>query len=627
MSIKARLRIAIVALVALVVFGMSALYLFAFTSTTFADASERADFIAKQVKNNLVDHLQRETAARGLQPSSLEESRLAWTEIIRGDPKVTDMLKRAWGDETLVADILVTDEKGRVLAAAGPTKLGAKIERVHDFEELKVRNWIENLRDLMTRREDYSTTRPIGISGKNQQVVLFNITVLIKSVFLKNNVYPTLKALALAFGAALFVAIFLGSVLPSVMLDPLERVGRSIDMIRAGQFDTAILPLREASEFAAVHSKLSLLGEQYRGARQDALELRSNVEQLLQKLEEAVLFFDNTGRLMMAGEAAERMLGKSHDQMIGTGLDELFPPSTVLGGVIGNAVKTRQSVHSQPVTISRDGSSNVRLLVSVEVLRKGLGDQMGTLVKLRDVDSRRQLERQLDVSSRLAAISRLTGGVAHEIKNPLNAMALHLEVLRSRLDTEQPELEVIAREIKRLDNVVKTFLNFNRPIELQARPLDLDEVVQQVLALVSVDAEAKNIHIETELTDKLWLNGDPDLLKQAILNVVNNGLEAMSEGGKLVIRTEWIADECQIRVTDAGSGIAPEIQEKIFNLYFTTKQQGSGIGLATTFRVVQLHSGTIDFVSEPGRGTTFRLRFPGMADYHGEARTSATGTS
>jgi PAS domain S-box-containing protein len=625
MSIKARLRIAIVALVALVVFGMSALYLFAFTSTTFADASERADFIAKQVKNNLVDHLQRETAARGLQPSSLEESRLAWTEIIRGDPKVTDMLKRAWGDETLVADILVADEKGRVLAAAGPTKLGAKIERVHDFEELKVRNWIENLRDLMTRREDYSTTLPIGISGK----VLFNITVLIKSVFLKNNVYPTLKALALAFGAALFVAVFLGSVLPSVMLDPLERVGRSIDRIRAGQFDSATLPIhREATEFAAVHSKLSLLGEQYRGARQDALELRSNVEQLLQKLEEAVLFFDNTGRLMMAGEAAERMLGKSHDQMIGAGLDELFPPSTVLGGVIGNAVQTRQSVQSQPVTISRDGSSNVRLLVSVEVLRKGPGaDQMGTLVKLRDVDSRRQLERQLDVSSRLAAISRLTGGVAHEIKNPLNAMALHLEVLRSRLDTEQPEVEVIAREIKRLDNVVKTFLNFNRPIELQARPLDLDQVVQQVLALVSVDAEAKNIQIETELTDKLWLNGDPDLLKQAILNVVNNGLEAMSEGGKLVIRTEWIADECQIRVTDAGSGIAPEIQEKIFNLYFTTKQQGSGIGLATTFRVVQLHSGTIDFVSEPGKGTTFRLRFPGMADYHGEARTSATGTS
>jgi PAS domain S-box-containing protein len=629
MSIKARLRIAIVALVALVVIGMSMLYLYDFTSMTFTGAAERADFIAKDVKGNLADHLRRETDARGLKPASLQEWKQVWTDIIRTDPNVTAILKRTLGDSNLVAAILVTDESGDVLAASGPAIPGIKLAPVHDFRELKGRSWIANLRDLMTRREDYSTALPIGISGNTNQVVLFNITVLIQSVFLKHDVYPTFKILGLTFASSLFIAIFLGSVLPSLMLNPLERVSRSIDMIRAGQFDTAILPLqRESSEFAAVHSKLSLLGEQYRGARQDALELRSNVEQLLEKLEEAVLFFDNTGRLMMAGDAAQRMLGKSHDEMIGHGLDELFPPSTVLGEMIGRALLTRQSVQDQPVTISRDGSGNVRLLVSVEVLRKGSGpDQMGTLVKLRDVDSRRQLERQLDISSRLAAISRLTGGVAHEIKNPLNAMALHLEVLRSRLESEQPEVEVIGREIKRLDTVVKTFLTFNRPIELQARPLDLDQVMQQVLALVSVDAEAKNIRIETVLTGKLWLNGDPDLLKQAILNVVNNALEAMAEGGKLVIQTELNADECQIRVTDDGPGIPPEIQDRIFNLYFTTKQQGSGIGLATAFRVVQLHSGTIDFVSEPGRGTTFRLRFPGMVDYHGEARTSTTGTS
>ncbi len=634
MSIKARLRIAIVALVALVVIAMSALYLYDFTFMTFTGASERADFIAKDVKGNLADHLQRETDARGLKPVSLDEWKQAWTEIIRSDPSVTAMLKRTLGDSKLVADIFVTDDQGRVLAASGPATPGTKLVPVHDFRALDGRSWVENLRDLMTRREDYSTTLPVGISSNNQQVVLFNITVLIQSVFLKHDVYPTFKILGLTFASSLFIAIFLGSVLPSLMLDPLERVSRSIDMIRAGQFDKAILPLQgESSEFAAVHSKLSLLGEQFRGARQDALELRSNVEQLLEKLEEAVLFFDNTGRLMMAGDAAERMLGKSHEQMIGQGLDDLFPPSTMLGGVIGKALATRQSVHDQPVTIARDGSGSngsghVRLLVSVEVLRKGpRQDQMGTLVKLRDVDSRRQLERQLDISSRLAAISRLTGGVAHEIKNPLNAMALHLEVLRSRLETEQPEVEVIAREIKRLDNVVKTFLTFNRPIELQAVPIDLDQVVEQVMALVSVHAETKNIQIETNLTGKLWLNGDPDLLKQAILNVVNNGLEAMPEGGKLVIHTEWIGDDCQIRVTDGGAGIPPEIQDRIFNLYFTTKKQGSGIGLATTFRVVQLHSGTIDFVSEPGRGTTFRLRFPGMTDYHGEARTSATTTS
>ena len=115
---------------------------------------------------------------------------------------------------------------------------------------------------------------------------------------------------------------------------------------------------------------------------------------------------------------------------------------------------------------------------------------------LRDVESRRQLEQQLDFSSRLAAISRLTGGVAHEIKNPLNAMALHLEVLRGKLDGQQPEIDVIGREIKRLDTVVKTFLNFNRPVDLNYRPIDFNELVKQVLALVSVDANAKNVALK-----------------------------------------------------------------------------------------------------------------------------------
>jgi PAS domain S-box-containing protein len=356
--------------------------------------------------------------------------------------------------------------------------------------------------------------------------------------------------------------------------------------------------------------------------------LRSNVEQLLQRLEEAVLLFDNNERLMMAGETAERLLGKNREELIGHSLEELFPPATLLGNVIVNAVRTRESVHNQPVIVPAETGGALRLLVTVEILRKGPGqDEMGTLITLRDVEGRRQLEVQLGISSRLAAITRLTSGVAHEIKNPLNAMALHLEVLRGRLDGQQPELDVIAGEIKRLDTVVKTFLSFNKPIELQARPIDLNRVVEQVVALVQVEAQARRIEIESVLKGRLWINGDPDLLKQAILNVVNNGLEAMGDGGRLAVRAELDGDECLLSIADAGPGIAPEIRDRIFNLYFTTKTQGSGIGLATTFRVVQLHSGTIDFVSEQGKGTTFRLRFPGMTDYQGEAFNSATSNS
>ncbi len=474
----------------------------------------------------------------------------------------------------------------------------------------------------MTRSENYSTTRKIGVGNQP----LFLIEVVIRSDFVRSDIEPALKSLALAFGAALFIGVFLGSVLPNLVLDPVGRMSQTIDSILAGQFETEpARSQREAREFADVQSKLSVLGQQFRGAKRDASEMRSNIEQLLQRLEQGVLLFDNTGRLMMASDPAARLLGTSHMDIIGRRVEELFSIATALGEVIGNAVRDKQTVRDQPVTLARNGAGSVKLLVSVHVLRRGPGQEdLGTLVAIRDVESRRQLERQLDLSSRLGALSRLTSGVAHEIKNPLNAMALQLEVLRGKLRGEQPEVDVIAGEIKRLDNVVKTFLNFNRPIELEAKAINLSELVEDVLALVSHEARAKNVQVESVLEEALMVNGDANLLKQAILNVVNNALEAMPKGGRLTVRTAWDGDDCQLEISDAGSGIAPEVRDRIFNLYFTTKQGGSGIGLATTFRVVQLHGGTIDFVSELGKGTTFRLRFPGMLDYRGEVFRSAT---
>jgi len=627
MSLKTRLRIAILVLVTFVVVAMSLLYLYDFTKGAFSDASSRAELVADQVKGSLVDHLDGQVAARGQRPSSLNDWKTAWTAIIRNDPSVTEMLKRTLASAELVLAIVVTDEQGKVLAASNPTLVDKTVPPAEDFLDVERGFWLSNLWDLMTRREDYVTTRPLGVEGNKQ--VLFRVTVIVRSVLLKHAVEPALHNLALAFAASLFIAIFLGSVLPNVVLDPLQRVSRSIDLIRTGQFDIAMFPARrESREFADVHSKLNLLSEQYRGAKQDANQLRSNIEQLLQRLEEGVLLFDNTGRLIVAGESAARMLGKSHDEMMGCGWNDLFPPHTVLGGVIGEALRSKQSIQDRPVTVARDGAASNKLLVSVQMLRKSpAGEEIGTLITIRDAESRRQLEHQLDLSSRLAAISRLTGGVAHEIKNPLNAMALHLEVLKSKLDGQQPEIEVIAREIKRLDTVVKTFLNFTKPIQLQTHAIDLNQLVEQTFALVSREAEAKHVQLQTVLEARLLINGDPDLLKQAILNVVNNGLEAMQDGGILIARTSSDGDECQLSITDAGPGIPLEIQDRIFNLYFTTKEQGTGIGLATTFRVVQLHSGTIDFLSEPGKGTTFRLRFPAMVGYQGEVLTSATTTS
>jgi signal transduction histidine kinase len=402
------------------------------------------------------------------------------------------------------------------------------------------------------------------------------------------------------------------------LLRSLDRLGRQIDSIATGMFHVEApgAEQRESKEFAVVQSKLNLLSRQFRGAREDVMQLRGNIERMLARLEEALLLFDADLRLIRASRAADKLLGSL---TIGEKLDKLLPGATELRVLVEKAVADRQPVNDVIVGLQRPGMQPLRLLVSVELLESfPEPGRFGVLVAIRDAETRRQIRSQLDISTRLSAISRLTGGVAHEIKNPLNAMALHLEVLKNKLQqdgVQHSEIEVIGREISRLDRVVKTFLDFTRPVDPAMRTLNLTEIVRQVASLVQPEANRRGIQVSVEVCDNhVAIQGDEDLLKQAILNVVNNGIEAMERDGRLRIRLERAGDEALLSIADSGPGIPPEVRDKIFNLYFTTKSGGSGIGLAMTFRVVQLHNASIDFESSPEEGTVFRLRFPAASD-------------
>jgi signal transduction histidine kinase len=240
----------------------------------------------------------------------------------------------------------------------------------------------------------------------------------------------------------------------------------------------------------------------------------------------------------------------------------------------------------------------------------------------------------------MAAIGRLTSGVGHEVKNPINAIVVHLELLRSKLgEANGPasrHLEVIDMEIRRLDRVVQTLVDFSRPVELQLHEQDLRLVIGDVLALAADELTTRNVKLTSRLPEEpLVANVDADLLKQAALNVIQNGAQAMPEGGRLEVvleedrsgeegstplargnkleaaRTAHAAAKFAVlRIADEGPGIPAEIREKIFDLYFTTKSGGSGIGLAMTYRILQLHHGSVDVQSREGRGTEFRLRIP-----------------
>jgi signal transduction histidine kinase len=171
-------------------------------------------------------------------------------------------------------------------------------------------------------------------------------------------------------------------------------------------------------------------------------------------------------------------------------------------------------------------------------------------------------------------------------------------------------MDVIGSEIQRLDRVVQTLVDFARPVELGLVDLDLRRLLEDVALLAGPEAERSGVDIDLQLPNEpLLAKADADLVKQAVLNIVFNGVQAMPGGGTLTMTGALRDGVAQIEVRDQGHGIPPEIRDKIFNLYFTTREAGSGIGLAIAYRVMQLHQGSVEFESAAGRGTTFRLRF------------------
>src|SRR5258707_10546015 len=251
----------------------------------------------------------------------------------------------------------------------------------------------------------------------------------------------------------------------------------------------------------------------------------------------------------------------------------------------------------------------------------------------RNLEYLSQVQSTVRYSRKLAALGRLSAGVAHEVKNPLNAMMIHLELLRQQVRgrpavgaggagagiavAEAPSaqalehVEVIAKEIRRLDEVVQGFLKFTRPEDLKLQPVSLGSLFDEIMPIVRPEADRAGVSLVVDCRDVPDVNGDPAMLRQAFLNLALNACQAMSNGGTLRIRAEPARGR-RVCITfgDTGVGIDPAHLQRIFDLYFTTKEKGSGIGLSMVYRTVQMHDGEIEVQSTPGSGTTFRVLLP-----------------
>jgi signal transduction histidine kinase len=624
MRLKTRMMLSAMAVVFTIVLTISILFLADLLSQRIEQAALDNEVLAHEVV--LMTRQAIETGLRDSPPAdrSDEALQLAVADALRRHKPLTDTMDAIIRYSPTVQDVSVTDSHGLTLVSTDPEALGQPAATRTSLSSVHAGTTLYQFRQLFGRQHVLDIALPLDRNG----LPFLVIHVGVQSSFLRAVYQPWLKsglfsALVAALGATLAAALF-----ASAALKPIQRISEELERLTKPALDTTPAlalkdPRRDGDAVVRVNRTIDRLGRQIRSTEAEYTALQTNLNRILDTLRDGVLLFTEDHRAVMVSDAVAHFLNRHEDRLVGQSLEEIFLPSTPLGAAVFKVFNDAAPLAATTVTLE-DGR---RIQVSVDRIGNVAGHgNFGTLLTLRDMESAIKLEQELEVSRRLVAIGRLTAGVGHEVKNPINAMVLHLELLRGKLAGEngqgfpgaQRHVDILSGEMQRLDRVVQTLADFTRPMELHLGQFDLRQVVDAVIQLTGAQMAEHNVHVICNAPRQpLIVRIDDDLIRQAMLNLLLNAMQSMSQGGTIYVRLYRDGQNAAVEVKDEGEGIAPELLPRIFELYFTTKSAGSGIGLAMTYRILQMHSGAIDVRSSTNqssdaapRGTTFTLRLP-----------------
>jgi signal transduction histidine kinase len=613
MRLKTKLVLAITGLVFLVVCTLSWIFLGQLLRQRMSQAYSANDMVAHQILFATRGALETNIHGPRVDPNDPQSVRAAAAQALRSDPALTALMDSAIRYSPTVFDVSIADSEGRALLSTDPTNVDHLLPHRQEYEELESGGLLRQLEVVFGPPRVYNVTLPVERNFEP----FATIRVGVRTTFLRFVVQPWLIAALTYIGVAIVCSLIFAAFLANLALKPIEQIGARLDALALAEAEVAgeAANTRSGDAVVLVSHKIERIGRRMRNVEEVFSALKENLDQIMTNLQDGILLYTHDARAVLVSDSVERFLGISRAEILGSKLHDVFSRNTRLGRLVRESFDARMALVQEEITTETGRHVEISLDFIHDDRAVFPQESLGALLTLHDVESVREIESDLELSRRLAAIGRLTAGVGHEVKNPINAIVVHLELLRNKLggsdNKAMRHLEVIESEIQRLDRVVQTLVDFSRPVELQLKEQDLRRVVSAVLMLASADLETRDVHVQSDLPDHPVLaKVDADLLKQALLNVVLNGAQAMAEGGKLEVRLAEDGRMALLSIHDQGSGISPEIRDKIFDLYFTTKKDGSGIGLAMTYRIVELHNGSIEVKSDPNIGTTFILRFP-----------------
>jgi len=362
------------------------------------------------------------------------------------------------------------------------------------------------------------------------------------------------------------------------------------------------------------------LGERYRATSQeletrqkDLRDLQAFKDLIFQSAGTGLIALDREHRITAFNRAAEEIIGVTAAQAIGSDWPALIAPAVPLASIEGAIDGNPRTSMRHETSLRRPDGSTVPVRMTFSALRSGEGERLGLISACEDLSAIRAMESRMRQADRLATLGRMAANIAHEIRNPLASLTGAIEVLTSPLageDSRERLSQIVARESERLNHIIKNFLEYARPAPLSITTFDVAAAAEDVMLLLEHRTSPGSLKLIREFPPSVLWPVDAQQFRQVLWNLCLNAVEAMPDGGELRVSVGLRGETLEVTVSDTGEGIAAGDVAHVFEPFFSTKEEGTGLGLALVHRVVQEHGGDIDVRSAPGLGTTFTLTLP-----------------